>query len=104
MKSKIKTCAAVALAAAMATGLAAAPASAGPVASGCPAGFQLLSVDELTTQGYHLPARVDDPASGLMSFGQPGNGDGYVCGRALPQLTSFGGTLYEFTDNTLPAA
>ncbi len=80
-------------------------ASAAAPANGCPAAFQLLSVPVLTAEGYHLPALVDSPTSGIKSFGQPGNGDGWVCGKQLgDRLTSFGGPLYLFIDNQLPAS
>jgi hypothetical protein len=99
------------LAAALAIGASAAAvacttASAAPPPNGCPAGFDLLSVQTLTAEGYKLPARIDSPTSGLDSFGKnPGNGDGYICGRSLGnRLTDFGLPLYEFTDNGLPAA
>jgi hypothetical protein len=36
---------------------------------------------------------------------QPGNGDGFVCGRPEgDRTTSFGGQLYLFVDNQLPAS
>jgi len=74
-------------------------------ANGCPAGYQLLSVATLTTLGYHVPAQVDSPSSGIKSFGRPGNGDGFVCGVQLGnQLTSFGLPVYNFIDNQLPAS
>lgn len=102
MKRKIKTSAAISLAVMMATGLAAAPVSAAePVANGCPAGFELLSVAELTQQGYQLPILIDDPTSGFPSFGQPGNGDGWVCGVPLHHLTFLGLEGYNFLDNNL---
>lgn len=102
MKRTIKASATVSLAVVMATGFAAAPASAAePVANGCPAGFELLSVDELTQQGYQLPSLVDDPTSGYASFGQPGNGDGWVCGVPLHHLTFLGLQGYNFLDNNL---
>jgi hypothetical protein len=85
--------------------IAAAPALAAPPSNGCPAGYQLLSVQTLTAEGYKAPALVDSPTSGLLSHGQPGDGDGYVCG--LPrgnQLTPWGTPIYEFIDNTLPAS
>lgn len=50
--------------------------------NGCPAGYQLLSVKTLSGAGYRVPAQVDSPISGVTSFGQPGNGDGYVCGSS----------------------
>lgn len=72
--------------------------------NGCPAGYQLLSVASLSALGYHVPSRVDSPSSGILSFGQPGNGDGYVCAVQLGQrLTSFGLPIYNFIDNQLPA-
>lgn len=75
-----------------------------PPSNGCPAGYQLLSVATLTAEGYHAPALVDSPTSGVRSFGQPGNGDGWVCGVQLGnQLTSFGLPIYNFIDNQLPA-
>lgn len=102
MKHKIKASAAVSLAVVMATGFAAAPASAAnPVSNGCPVGYELLSVAQLTQLGYHIPALVDDPSSGWTSFGQAGNGDGYVCGLQLHLLTPFGQPSYNFFDNTL---
>jgi hypothetical protein len=87
------------------SGLAAAPALAAPPANGCPTGYKLLSVQTLTAEGYKVPALVDSPTSGLLSFGQPGNGDGWVCGVQLGnQLTSFGLPVYNFIDNQLPAS
>ncbi len=80
-------------------------ASAAAPANGCPAAFQLLSVPVLAAEGYHVPALVDSPTSGIRSFGQPGNGDGWVCGLQLGnRLTSFGDPLYNFVDNQLPAS
>lgn len=85
--------------------VAAAPALAAPPSNGCPAGYQLLSVQTLTAEGYKAPALVDSPASGLDSFGNPGNGDGWVCGVQLGnQLTPFGLPVYNFIDNQLPAS
>jgi hypothetical protein len=82
-----------------------APASAVSLADGCPAGYTALSVADLTSQGYRVPGQVDDPASGLLSYGRPGNGDGVVCGVQLGnQLTTFGDPLYNFMDDTLPAS
>ncbi len=86
-------------------------ASADAPAGGCPSGFQLLSVATLAAQGYHLPALIDDPNVTLGNPNseawsqQPGNGDGYVCGRPEGnRTTSFGGPLYLFVDNQLPAS
>jgi hypothetical protein len=85
--------------------IAAAPALAAPPPNGCPAGYQLLSVQTLTAEGYHAPALVDSPTSGVLSYGKPANGDGYVCGvKRGNQLTPFGLPVYEFADNTLPAS
>jgi hypothetical protein len=89
-----------------ATVVGSAPASAAtPISNGCPAGFQLLSVSTLSAEGYHAPGLVDDPNSGILSYGRPGNGDGLVCGVQLGhQTTSFGLPIYDFIDNTLPAS
>lgn len=73
--------------------------------NGCPAGYQLLSVTTLTAEGYKVPALVDSPTSGVLSYGQPGNGDKQVCAVQLGnQLTSFGLPVYNFIDDTLPAS
>jgi hypothetical protein len=79
----------------------AAPAQAGGAAR-CPTGYQLVSVAELTDLGYQVPSLVDDPTSGVRSFGQPGNGNGWVCAVPLGNQT-FGGDLqiYNFLDDTL---
>jgi hypothetical protein len=88
-----------------AVGLAAVPVTSAvavtPPVSGCPAGFQTLSVATLTGLGYHVPALVDDPANG-------GNGDGVVCGKPInptraDQLCGgpCGVVLYGFRDNSL---
>lgn len=78
-------------------------AQAGSSNSGCPSGYTVMAVADLTALGYHVPAQVDDPNSGIKSFGRLGNGDGLVCAQEIgPQTTSFGGQLYEFWDNTLP--
>ena len=78
---------------------------AAPPSNGCTPGYQLLVVADLTAQGYRVPAMMDDPTSGLLSFGQPGNGDGLVCARQLGnQLTTFGAPIYNFMDNGLPAS
>jgi hypothetical protein len=77
-------------------------AAASPPANGCPTGYQLLHVDTLTGEGYHVPALVD--SASFKSFGQPGNGDGLVCGVPLGnQTTSFDRQVYNFIDNQLPA-
>jgi hypothetical protein len=53
---------------------------------------------------YKVPALVDSPTSGVLSYGRPGNGDGSVCGVPLGnRTTSFGGQIYNFIDDTLPA-
>jgi hypothetical protein len=78
-------------------------ASAAAPTNGCPSGYALMSVADLTAQGYRIPAVVDDPAN-LYGFGhQPGNADGWVCARALG-IPSAEGVLYQFFDNTLPAS
>jgi hypothetical protein len=79
--------------------------AAAPPSNGCTPGYELLVVADLTAQGYRVPAMVDDPNSGLLSFGQPGNGDGLICARRLGnQLTPFGAPIYNFMDNGLPAS
>ncbi len=93
--------------------LIAVPAAAAPPLTGCPRGYQLLSVQTLTAEGYKVPALVDSPTSGVVGegpglgqgwIGQPGNGDGWVCGVQLGnQLTPFGLPVYNFIDNQLPA-
>ncbi len=70
--------------------------------NGCPAGYQLLSVKTLSGAGYRVPAQVDSPISGVTSFGQPGNGDGYVCGVQLGKQVGPFGPIYNFIDNQLP--
>jgi hypothetical protein len=84
-------------------------ASAGPLASaqadppdtGCPMSYSVLAVADLAPQGYQVPGLVDDPDSGIKSFGRLGNKDGLVCAKAIgPQTTPWGGQLYEFWDNT----
>lgn len=80
-------------------------ASADAPTNGCAASAQLLSVEVLTAEGYHVPALVDSPTSGILSYGNPGNGDGWVCGSQIgKKLTSFGDPLYNFVDNQLPAS
>ncbi|MDT7538684.1 MAG: hypothetical protein QOI82_2269 [Actinomycetota bacterium] len=83
-------------------------ASAGPIATaqadppdtGCPTSYTVMAIADLYPQGYRVPSMVDDPNSGLKSFGRPGNGDGLVCAKAIgPQATSWGGQLYDFWDN-----
>jgi hypothetical protein len=92
------------LAAALFTAGAATPAHAMAPVGGCPSGYKILSVRQLTEQGYQMPARVDDPNSGVLSYGKPGNGNGTVCGVKLGgQVTSFGGPVYNFMDDQLPA-
>lgn len=71
-------------------------------ANGCPSPYELMEVSVLAGQGYQVPGQVDSAASGVRSFGQLGNGDGWVC--ALPlgnQTTPWGGQTYNFWDNTL---
>lgn len=80
-------------------------ASAAAPITGCPVAYQLLSVATLTAEGYHVPAQVDSPTSGVRSYGEPGNGDGWVCAAPIGnRLTSFGGQVYNFVDNQLPAS
>lgn len=72
-----------------------------PVQNGCPASAELLSVAELESEGpYQVPAKLDDPQNG-------GNGDGYVCGFALPDAVSTANgadfPIYQFFEDNLPA-
>ena len=63
-----------------------------------------MAVADLAPQGYRVPGQVDDPSSGVKSFGSPGNGDGYVCAQEIGNRTTpWGGQLYQFWDNVLPA-
>lgn len=84
--------------------LLATPALAAPPSNGCPPTYDVLVVADLTEQGYRVPAQVDDPSSGVLSFGKAGNGDGLVCAHPSGnQTTSWGGQIYNFWDNTLLA-
>lgn len=90
---------------ASAAALASTTAFADAPSNGCPAGYELLSVQTLTAEGYKVPALVDSPTSGIDSFGEPGNGNGWVCGVQLGnQLTPFGLPIYNFMDDGLPAS
>jgi hypothetical protein len=72
--------------------------------SGCPAGYSVMAVADLEPQGYQVPRAVDDPTSGVKSFGHLGNGDGLICAQEIGHHTTpWGGQLYQFWDNTLPA-
>ena len=78
--------------------------AAAPV-NGCPDGYQLLSVTDLTAAGYYVAGLVDDPGSGSLSYGRPGNGNGVICARQMGnRLTHFGGPYYNFLDDGLPAS
>jgi hypothetical protein len=46
-----------------------------PTETGCPAGDQVLVVDELLAQGYRVPAIVD----------AEGNNNGLICGHAYSE-------------------
>jgi hypothetical protein len=75
-------------------------AQADPPDTGCPTSYTVMAVADLAPQGYQVPGMVDDPTSGIKSYGRPGNGDGLVCAKAIgPQTTWWGGQLYEFWDN-----
>jgi hypothetical protein len=90
------------VAVALAGGVLTTPALAAAPSNGCPVGYQLLSVADLSAQGYQVPAQVDSSTSGILSFGRPGNDDGVVCAVPLGnQQTSFGGQVYNFWDDTL---
>lgn len=82
--------------------LTAGPAAAAAPDNGCPRGYDALSVADLTALNYGLPAKIDDPDSGLLSYGLPGNGDGWVCGVPLGnQVAGNGHQLYNFMDDSL---
>jgi hypothetical protein len=64
-----------------------------------------MAVSDLAPQGYRVPGRLDDPSSGIRSFGSLGNGDGFTCAQEIGNRTTpWGGQLYQFWDNTLPAS
>lgn len=70
-----------------------------PLTTGCPAGYELLSVESLEAQGpYLVPRRVDEP----------GNNNGLVCGLALPDANrdarclAFGGNACILQELGLP--
>jgi hypothetical protein len=87
---------------AAATCLSAATALAAAPNNGCPPGYRIMSVVDLSQQGYLVPAQVDSSTSGILSFGRPGNDDGWVCAVRLGnQLTPFDKPIYNFWDNTL---
>jgi hypothetical protein len=61
-------------------------------------GMLQFAVADLTALGYRVPGIIDDPANG-------GNGDGFVCGVPMGNLTTPRGTqLYFFFDNVLGPA
>lgn len=70
----------------------------------CPDGFDLASVTALVSAGYVVAGSVDDPSSGVESYGRPGNGNGWLCTRAMGNKTThFGGQYYLFSDDGLRA-
>ncbi|HEX6324934.1 MAG TPA: hypothetical protein VFZ72_00050 [Jiangellaceae bacterium] len=70
----------------------------------CPDGFELASVTALVSAGYVVAGSIDDPSSGVESYGRPGNGNGWLCTRAMGNKTThFGGQYYLFTDDGLRA-
>ena len=100
----------VAAVVAAAVGTARADVAQTPVKTGCPTGFDRLSVTALEAQGpYALPRKVDSA----------GNDNGYVCGNAQPdavrdaycrqgaslacQLQALGLPHYVFRDDDSPA-
>jgi hypothetical protein len=92
------------LAAAAASAVALPAAHAGPQQTGCPNGYTVMAVADLAPDGYLVPGLVDDPTTGVKSFGRLGNNDGFICAQAIGhQTTPWGGQLYQFWDNTLPA-
>ena len=70
----------------------------------CPDGFELASVTAMVSAGYVVADRVDDPSSGVESYGRLGNANGWLCLRAMGNKTThFGGQYYLFTDDGLRA-
>lgn len=73
-----------------------------PVADGCPASSELMTVAYLESVGdYSVPGALDDAANG-------GNGDGWICAFPLPAAvgTAWGAPgfqVYMFFENNLPA-
>lgn len=77
-----------------------------PIHNGCLPGYHVMSVTDLSTQGYGVPALLDAPDNG-------GNGDGLVCGKRIsetlavqlcggehgPDATCPVPVVYDFTDN-----
>ncbi len=90
---------------ALCTAGAVAPANAAGPTGGCPSGFRIFSVAALAAEGYEMPGRIDDSSSGVLSYGRPGNDNGLVCGVKLGRglTTSWGGPIYNFIDDQLPA-
>jgi hypothetical protein len=91
-----------ATAAALAVGTASADVSQTPIETGCPAGFEHLSVASLEAAGlYRLPRRLDTA----------GNNNGFVCGLALPEAVRLAlcgpacdvPVLYQFVEDANPA-
>lgn len=69
--------------------------------NGCPGGYDRLEVAPLVATGYRLAGKLDDPYSGILSHGLPGNNDGFVCGKLTKKFDADGTQLYEFTDNNV---
>lgn len=75
---------------------------AAPPSNGCPPTYEVMEVAPLFAQGYRVPSAVDSPTSGVLSFGNVGNGDGLICAHPSGnQTTSWGGQIYNFWDNSL---
>ncbi len=71
-----------------------------PVETGCPTGYERLSVSALVPLGYSLPISLD----------AAGNNDGWVCGHAFADAAAAQlcpdcpvDILYLFAENDLPA-
>ncbi len=80
----------------------AAPAQAQAAPLVCPTGFESAPVSDLAAAGYWVALLVDDPASGVQSYGRAANGNGFICLRAMGNRTThFGGQYYLFTDDGL---
>ena len=98
----MRACVAVATLACGTVAVLAQSAPAAAPGNGCPPHYDLVQVSVIAVDGYQVPGMVDDPTSGIRSFGKLGNHDDWVC--ALPlgnQTTPWAGQVYNFVDNSL---
>jgi hypothetical protein len=89
--------------AALAVGTASADVSQTPIETGCPAGYEHLSVASLEATGpYRVPRRLD----------AAGNNNGFICGLAFPEAARLAlcgpscpvRVLYLFAEDDNPAS